>query len=280
MFAKISNSWELVKASWRVLMADKELMIFPIVSFFASAIVIATFAIPTILAGVLDEMFTGDSRILSYIVLFLFYVVLYTATIFSNSALVGAALIRLKGGDPTVGDGFRIAISHLRPIIGYAIISATVGLILRMVSERSKALGQFVVSLVGFVWGIATFLVIPVLVVEDVGPMDAVKRSASLLKKTWGEQIAGNFSIGLIFGILTFAAFLVAIPLIILAASTSNVGLIITTVAVMIFVFMALALLSSTLSGIYTAAVYRYATTGDTSGYFDADLVKGAFKQK
>ncbi|MEM7117501.1 MAG: DUF6159 family protein [Chloroflexota bacterium] len=280
MFEKLSNSWALVKASWRVLMADKELMIFPIVSFFASIIVIATFAVPTILAGVLDGMFTGDSQILSYIVLFLFYVVLYTATIFSNSALVGAALIRLKGGDPTVGDGFRIALGHIRQIFGYAVISATVGLVLRMISERSGALGQFVVSLVGFVWGIATFLVVPILVVEDVGPMEAVKRSAQLLKETWGEQIAGNFSIGLIFGVLTFIAFLIGLPLIIVAASTSNTALIITAVVVMVIVFMALALISSTLSGIYTAAIYRYATTGDVGTYFEADLVKGAFKQK
>lgn len=280
MFAKISNSWELVKASWRVLMADKELMVFPVVSFIASVIIIATFAVPTILAGVLDEMFTGDSRILSYIVLFLFYVVLYTATIFSNSALVGAALIRLKGGDPTVGDGFRIALGHLRQILGYAIISATVGLILRIISERSNAIGQFIASAIGLVWGLATFLVIPVLVVEDVGPMEAVKRSAALLKETWGEQIAGNFSIGLIFGILTFVAIILSIPLIILAASANSVGLIITVIVAAVLVIMALALISSTLSGIYTAAVYRYATTGDMGSYFEADLIKGAFKQK
>lgn len=280
MFARISNSWELVKASWGVLMADKELMLFPIVSFFASAIIIATFAIPTILAGVLDSMFASESQIFGYIVLFFFYVVLYTATIFSNSALVGAALIRLKGGDPTVGDGFRIALSHFRQILGYAIISATVGVILRMISERSRGLGQFIVSLVGFVWGIATFLVVPVLVIEDVGPIDAIKRSASLLKKTWGEQIAGNFSIGLIFGILTFVAILIGVPLFIVALASSNIALVIVVVVVVLLLVMALSLISSTLSGIYVAAVYRYATTGNVGDYFDANMVKNAFKRK
>ena len=100
---------------------------------------------------------------------------------FCNTALVGAALIRLRGGDPTVADGFRIAASRVGPILGYALIAATVGMVLRAISERSGFLGRLVVSLVGFAWNLATFLVVPVLVVEDVGPIEAVQRSASYL---------------------------------------------------------------------------------------------------
>lgn len=281
MFARLSNSWELVKASWHVLLADKELMIFPIVSFFASLVVMATFAIPTIFAGLLDSMLSsGELPIFGYIVAFLFYVVLYTVTIFANSALVSAALIRLKGGDPTVGDGFRIASQHLGSIVGYALIAATVGMILRFFSERSGQLGRFVVSLVGFVWNIATFLVVPVLVVEEVGPMEAVRRSAGLLKETWGEQIAGNLSIGLVFGLLTLGALLLGVPLVILAVASGSVALIITAVLATILLIIILSLISSTLTGIYTAAVYRYATTGDAGSYFNVAMVEGAFKPK
>lgn len=281
MFSRLSNSWELVKASWRVLLADKELLIFPIISFVASLIVMATFAIPTFLAGFLDTLLTnGEVSIFGYIVAFLFYVTLYTVTIFANSALVGAALIRLKGGDPTVGDGFRIATQHLRAIVGYAAIAATVGMILRAISERSGQLGRIIVSFIGFAWGIATFLVVPILVVEEVGPLDAVKRSAKLLKETWGEQIAGNFSIGLIFGLLTFGVILLGVPLAILAGLSGSIGLLITIILLLVLLIMALSLISSTLSGIYIAAVYRYATTGDTGSYFDPEMVKGAFKVK
>ncbi|MAT97656.1 MAG: hypothetical protein CL608_10975 [Anaerolineaceae bacterium] len=281
MFQRLSNSWELVKASWQVLLADKELMVFPLVAFFASIAVLITFAVPTILAGVLDSaVANGELSIFSYIVAFAFYAVMYFVTIFFNSALVGAAMIRLEGGDPTVSDGFRIAFSKLGTIFGYAVIAATVGTILRMISERSGTIGRFVVSLIGFVWNIATFLVVPVLVVENVGPLDAVKRSGSLLKETWGEQIAGNLSVGFIFGLITFLVILAGIPLVILAVMSGSVGLIVTAVVVVILLIMLISLVSSTLSGIYTAAVYRYATTGDTSGYFDADMVKGAFKLK
>jgi hypothetical protein len=281
MFKRLSNSWELVKASWRVLLADKELMIFPLIAFMASILVLITFAVPTVLAGVLDSaVANGEVGVFSYVVAFLFYAVMYFVTIFFNTALVGTAMIRLEGGDPTVRDGLRIATSKLGKIFGYAVIAATVGTILRAISERSGALGQFVVSLVGFVWGIATFLVVPVLVVEDVGPLEAVKRSGSLLKETWGEQIAGNLSVGFVFGLITFGVILLGIPLIILAVISGSVALIVTAVLVVILLIMAVSLVSSTLSGIYTAAVYRYATTGDTGGYFDADMVKGAFKLK
>ena len=218
MFRRLTNSWELVKASWRVLLADKELMIFPVIAFFASLVVMVTFAVPTVLAGLMDTaVASGDVGVFSYVVAFLFYAVMYFVTIFFNSALVGAAMIRLEGGDPTVRDGLRIATSKLGTIFGYAVIAATVGTILRAISERSGAIGRIVVSLVGFVWNIATFLVVPVLVVENVGPLEAVKRSGSLLKETWGEQIAGNLSVGFIFGLITFGVILLGIRVVILA---------------------------------------------------------------
>lgn len=277
MFTKLSNSWELVKASWHVLLADKELLLFPIVSFLASLVVIATFAVPTILAGVFDE-FTGVP-VVGYVIGFLFYVVMYFVTIFSNSALVGAAMIRLDGGDPTVADGFRIALKHVTNILGYAVISATVGMILRAISERGGILGQIVSSLVGLAWGVATFLAVPILVLEDVGPIEAVKRSTSLLKRTWGEQIVGNFGIGTIFGLLFFFLILVGAGAIALAAATGSLGLIVTMVLLALAAVMLLAMVNGALSGIYTAAVYRYAMTGETAG-FSPDIIKNTFKQK
>jgi hypothetical protein len=149
-----------------------------------------------------------------------------------------------------------------------------------MISERSGTLGRIVVSLIGFVWNVATFLVVPVLVMEKVGPVEAVKRSGGLLKETWGEQIVGNLSVGFIFGLIFFLVILVGVPIIIVAAMSGSVALIVTAVAVVVLVLMGVSLVSSTLSGIYTAAVYRYATTGDTGGYFDANMVKDAFKLK
>lgn len=279
MFKKLENSWELAKASWRVLQADKELMIFPIVSFFASLLVLVTFAVPSFLAGIFDSVVAGNVGIMGALVGFAFYTVMYFVTFFMNAALVGAAMIRLEGGDPTVGDGFRIALDHVSSILGYALISATVGMILRWFSERAGVVGRIVVSLIGFTWNVATYLVVPVLVMEKVGPVDAVKRSGSLLKQTWGEQLVGNFGIGTVFGWIGFLVFLLGGGFVALAIATGSAALIVTAVIITILMIIAVALINTTLKGIYTAAVYQYAATGETAA-FDPAMIKNAFKQK
>jgi hypothetical protein len=280
MFARISNSWQLVQASAAVLRADKELVVFPIISMIGVLIVTATFAVPMFLAGIVDAVTEEGGTALGIVVAFLFYVVQYCVVFFANTALVGAAMIRLDGGDPTVSDGFRIASRRIGAIVGYALLSATVGMILRALSERGGLLGQIASSLIGLAWNLATYLVVPVLVVEEIGPIDAVKRSAQLLKKTWGEQIVGNFSIGLVFGLIGFLVFLLGLPIIVVAVGTDSAVIIGLVILLFVLALVTLGVLSSTLSGIYSAAVYRYAVEGDTGGYFSAELVQSTFRRK
>ena len=281
MFDRLSRSWTLVKASAAVLAADKELLVFPVVSSVLVILVSITFAVPVVLAGVFDAT-VGDSRfpIAGYVLGFLFYVVQYFVIFFCNTALVGAALIRLRGGDPTVADGFRIARARLVPILGYAAIAATVGMVLRAISERSGFIGRLVIGLVGMAWNLATFLVVPVLVVEDVGPVEAVKRSAEYLRRTWGEQIVGTMGMGLVFGLVSVATVVTGIALFVGAAAVDSVALMVTVGVTTIFVLLALGLVSAALGGVYAAAVYRYASEGDAGTYFSADMVRGAFRQK
>ena len=284
MFARLSNSWELVKASVAILRDDKELIVFPIISSIGVLLVTISFAVPMVFAGVFDSLISGqesNAGVISFIIAFLFYVAQYFVIIFFNSALIGAAMIRLRGGDPTLSDGFRIAFSNIGSIFGYALIASTVGIILRTISERSNFLGRIVVSLIGLVWNLATFLVVPVLVVEETGPFEAVKRSAQLLKNTWGEQIVGNLSIGMFFGALTIAViFLIIAPSIYLTIAFDNPTLLIVMGLLLVAVLVLIGLVSSTLSGIYAAAVYRFAAEGETGGYFQPELVQNAFRRK
>lgn len=284
MFDTFSRSWRLIKASWAVLQADRELIVFPIVSMIGMIIVTIAFAVPAAMAGLFDSVARGgrdgDGGILSLIVGFLFYVVTYTVIFYANTALVGAALIRLRGGDPKLSDGFRIASEHAGSILGYAVISATVGMILNAISRRAGIIGQIVISIIGFAWSVATFLVVPVLVVEGLGPIEAIKRSGQLLKSTWGEQITGNFSMGAIFGLISFGIVLIGMLLFGAATSTNSPALVIACIAVVVLALVALGILSSTLQGIYTAALYRYATEGTTGGFFDDDIARNAFRQK
>ncbi len=277
---RLTNSWNLVKASWSVLRADKELIIFPIIAFVGSIIVTITFIVPMALTRMFDGLSDGrGTQVGLYLFSFLFYLVQYTVVIFSNSALVGAATIRLKGGDPTVRDGLRIASEHFGAILGYALISATVGMILRAIAQRGL-LGRIVSSLFGFAWNIITYLAVPVLVIENVGPIDAVKRSGALLKKTWGEQIVGNFGMGAVFGLIFLVLIVLFVPTLIALASVQSVGLIVAGIAGFVLLLIGVGLISSALGGIYTAAVYQYATTGEAGEFFDANLVQNAFRTK
>lgn len=283
MWQRLENSWELVKASFAVLRADKELILFPLVSTVATLLVMIVFAIPMALANVFDKVAnSGDPGPVGYVVAFLFYLTMYFVVIFANTALVGAALIRLNGGDPTFNDGLRIAMERVDKILGYAIIAATVGMILRYIREKGGIVGQIFAFLGDIAWGLATYLVVPVLVAENIGPIDAVKRSGSLLKKTWGEQIAGNFSIGLVFGLIGLAAAIViGVPVIGLAIASGSVIAVVLGIAIVVLVIAVISLVGSTLNGIYTAALYRYAVSGETdTRFFRPGLIEGAFRPK
>jgi hypothetical protein len=280
MFEKFSHSWSLVKSSAAVLRADKELLVFPLLSAICCIIVAASFFIPAILGGLFAGIRGDQANPLMYVLLFAFYVVQYFVIIFFNSALIGAAMIRLDGGDPTVADGFRIATSKLPAILGYAVIAATVGVLLRALQERAGFIGRFVIGLIGLAWTVASFLVVPVLVSQDVGPIDAVKRSAELLRKTWGQNLIGTGGIGLVFGLGIFALAVVGGGLIVLAVSSGIVAIIVTTVVAVVLALLLLILVQAALQGVYAAALYRYATEGEAGAGFGNELVAGAFKVK
>ena len=274
-----ARSWELVKASWSVLRDDKELMIFPVISSIAVVLVMASFAVPMFLAGVFEGGFAVGLPIVGFVLAFLFYVVQYIVIFYCNSALIGAAMIRLDGGQPTLGDGFRIASERFSSIVGYALISATVGVILRSIAHRGF-IGRLIASTLGFGWNLATFLAVPVLVVEGIGPVEAVKRSTQLLKKTWGEQIVGNIGIGFAFGMISFFTVAMFVGVLIVAINTHLMALIVAAVVLGVTSLLALGLVGSTLTAIYTAAVYRYAVKGDGGAAFPPALVSEAFRAR
>jgi hypothetical protein len=282
MFKRISNSWQLVTASAKVLKADKELMVFPIISAVGVLIISVTFFVPMVLTNFLDSLFSERLQAFSFIVMFLFYIVQYTVIFFANTALVGAALIRLRGGDPTVADGVRIASQRFVPILGYALISATVGMILRSLSNKTESgIGRIVINIIGMGWNIATYLVVPILAVENVGPIQAIKRSVELLKKTWGEQIAGNLGLGAFFGLVSFLIIASGGGLIfVLAINQVHFAFLIALAILVVLALVLVGLINSTFNGIYTAAVYQYAIDGETGGFFDPETIQNAFRNR
>jgi hypothetical protein len=276
MFDKFSRSWELVKASAGVLRSDKELLVFPVVSGIATMLVLATFALPVFAL----KLFENGVGPLGYVLGFLFYLCQYFVIFFFNSALVGAAMIRLDGGDPTVADGLRIARERIAPILGYAAIAATVGLLLQFLKNKDN---NFIVrmlgSLLGTAWTVASFLVVPVLVANNIGPIDAVKKSIELLKRTWGENAVGQLGIGFVFGFIMFAVIAVGAGVSFLGY-TASPYLGFSLIALTVIAALLVGIIQSALSGVYAAALYRYATDGVAPQGFEGMNLQTAFQPK
>ncbi len=276
MLDKFSRSWELVKASASALRSDKELMLFPVISGIAALVVLATFIVPIYALRLFADGFGAGGAVFG----FLFYFVQYSVIIFFNCALVGAAMIRMDGGDPTLADGFRAAKSRIGAILGYAAIAATVGVLLQSLkNNRNNFLVRLLGSGLGVAWTLATFLVVPVLVSRDVGPIDALKESVRLLKRTWGENAVGQVGIGAAFGLITFAVALAGAGLAFLAAQVSF-ALAIAVGVVFLLAVLLLGICQAALSGIYSAALYRYAMSHETPAGFGGTDLAHAFVPK
>lgn len=281
--SRLSNSWTVMKASAQVLRQHPEFLAFPLMAGVAAVVVAAAFVAPIFVAGGgWDTLFTFGGEhggYLRYAYAFVVYLALYTVTLFFNTALVGAAVIRLEGGEPTVRDGLAIAIAKLPVILQYAAIAATVGVILRAIEERASFIGRIVVGFIGLAWTLATYLVVPVLVVQDVTAIEAVRESARLFKRTWGERVVAHVGMGLAFFLIFLLGVALGVPLMIGAASVSPQMLLVAAGALGgTYVFLILA--GSALHGIYSVALYRFAVVGDPGGYFDAELMQVAFRPK
>jgi MFS family permease len=273
MFESIGRSFALVKTSWDILMDDKKLLVFPLLSGIVSLIVLLTFALPLILTGSFMSN-TGLGPVMFYGLLFVFYAVSYFVVIFFNTALITCVNARLNGKDATIGDGLSNATRHIGSILAWALISATVGLILQVLEDKAGFIGQIAATLIGGAWGLVTFFVVPILILEDKGVVDSVKDSVSLIKKTWGESIVGGGSIFLVFLVIGIIA---AVGIFAIWFVSQSFLL---AIALLIIVVAILAVVASAMQGIFVTALYTYARTGTVPSSFNKDLIENAFMPK
>jgi hypothetical protein len=241
--------------------------------------VLLSFALPVFISGAWHPPAQGanpSASVVYYGFLFLFYLANYFVITFFNTAIISCAMLRMAGGNPTVGDGFREAASRLPQIAGWALLSATVGLILRIIEDRSEKIGRIVAGLLGMAWTVMSFMVVPVIVAERKGPFAALKGSTELLRKTWGEQLVGSFSFGMVFGLLFIPAF----ALVIVGFVSGSTAAIVVCVTVAVIYFITLSLIQSALQSIFQAAVYLYAYNGAAPAGFETNVLAGALRPK
>ncbi len=293
MSRKIANGVEITQQCWKALRQNPQLMMFPLISGIALFLVSVFFFVPT---GVVFWVAWGgdvpsetELTSLEWLILtlfgFLYYFVCYTVIIFSNTALVGASLKLLRGQPATVGDGIAIALSRLGQIIGFALISATIGTVARSLSNSGRSSDNGILGLVAMilggliqgVWSVVVFFAIPVYVVENVGPIEAIKRSWVIFKKTWGEGFTGRAVIGGVGCLVQVVLVGILMALFALAIAAQSVVIGVLTVVLGVVAFSALTLLTGAINGIFQASLYQYATTGNAGRFLDNSLARNAF---
>lgn len=281
MLEKFNRGWTLAVLSFRVLQQNRQLLVFPLLSFVSMALIFASFAVPgwPLVAGYFEDALSTAQQTRGLLMLFLFYWVNYTIITFFNVALMHATLEALAGREASLKAGLLRALALWAPILGFSAIAATVGMVLRLIEERVGWIGQIVVGLIGFAWTVGVALVVPVLAEEGIGPFEAIRRSGALIKKTWGEGLVSRASIAAFTGAIAGIVLLVGAAI---GIGLAVNGMLPAGIVVGVFTVLALAILilvQETLGKINLAVLYRFASTGETSGY-DQGLLTGAYRRK
>jgi hypothetical protein len=277
---RIQRSWALAKASWGVLKSEKGLAWLPVLSFLGSVIVIALFSLAVWATLGKDTGVDGtdhyDPNVLTWVLGFCTYIGVAFVQTYFMAALCAGANERLQGRDTHMGQMLSIANSRLHRILPWALLSATVSIIIEAIEERFGFLGQIIGSLIGAAWNVVTFLSVPIIVFEDLGPITALKRSGHLLKQTWGENLAAQIGLGLI-GLL---AFLPGIGVIALGVAANDILVTLPLIAIAAVYLAIAASVLGALSGIYRTALYRYAVDGTVPAAFASTDMEHAFGQR
>jgi len=289
MAGKIKSGLELSRQSWSALGQNPQLVVFPIISGIAMIIVTILFFIPEALAlmPIIEaEDPTAGQMITAIVIFFIYYLVASFVVTFSNTALVGATLKTIGGERATVGDGIRVALSRLGKIIIYSLISATIGVIARSISQAGRQSDNIIVAILAAIlggliqgaWSLLVFFAIPVMVVEDIGVRDSLKRSFELFKQTWGEGFVGSTAIGGISCLVSLAVLLIGGGIIAAGVLAGALALIILGAVLLILGLIVVSLLNGAVNGIFQASMYHYATTGDAGPFIDGELAREAFQ--
>lgn len=273
-FTRISNGWKMAVISFDTIQKNPSLMLFPVFSVISFVLVFATFAGGSFLlfgdqirAMIADEQY-GRAAAIGF--MFLYYLVNFFIIVYFNSALIYCTAKILNGEETNPSEGLAFANSRLNKILGWSVLSATVGTLLQLLQETGK-IGQIVSSLIGIAWSILTFFAVPVLIFEDKSVIDTVKESGRLMKQKWGESLAANMS----FGLFHLLGVLVAIAVGILLSGIS----VILGIIVGIFIVLLVSTFISTAQTVFVAAMYNH-VTGMPTGEFDDRTLDGMFIQK
>jgi hypothetical protein len=283
-----SRSWMITKLTFGVINKDREMIWFAVLSTIFSTLFTVAMVFPTVVPSLLDEGFSSETlEIYQYAILFATYFGLAFIATFFNVCVVYTTKVRFEGGNATFDESLKFAFSKIGLIAQWSLISASVGLLLRLLHNLASRLGKvgelvanIVIGLLGMAWSILTIFVVPVLVYENISPFDAIKKSAEVIKRTWGESLIKTIGLGLV-------QFLVFI--ILLATCFGIVWVLFQLIGVMgmiigfgisLLILLFAGLIFNIANTVFNTALYVYANNQMIAEGFDESVLKGAFKQK
>jgi hypothetical protein len=254
-FDGLSRSFALMKLSLSVVKSEKKLLIFPVLTGIATIAIMATFILPLVFFYQFMPVYVV------VLMLFVLYFLLYFVGIYFTAALIGCATMYMQGGKPELSDGFTIANRNMGRLLQWALVAAIVGLIIRALESaaRDNIVARIIISLIGFAWSMATFFVVPVILYEELNVGPAIKRSGNVFRNTWGETWVSSFGFGIFFLLLGLLGF---VPLIFAFIIGSYILIIVCLVTALVW-WVLVAILATAVDGVLTAALYRYARTGE-----------------
>ncbi len=286
MFESFSRSWQITKLSFDVIRKDRELLLFPLLATVFSLVFSLAMLFPTVIALILKGIGPEAYGILEYIVIFVTYLGLAVIATFFNVCVVYTTKRRFEGGNATFGESIRFGLSKIHLILAWGLVSATVGLILRVIdgmAEKAGKVGYILLKITAFIlgvaWSIVTIFVVPGMVYHNLGPFEAIKRSAETLKKTWGENLFRYFGLGLAQLIFVVLGLIGVFILFFALAGLGAAGML-AAIVIAILYFVAVGLIFSAANTIFSTALYAYADTGKLPEGYSEEIVKNAFRSR
>ena len=281
MFATFSRSWDIAKLSFRVMREDKELLLFPVFASVFSLLFILVMVFPVFVTALLPE---ETRALLQLPVLFIVYLGLSFIATFFSVCVVFTTKKRFEGGNATFSESLSFALSKVHLILAWSLVSATVGIILRLIenaAERSRndivaMLGRVVSGILGLIWSVITVFVVPAMVYYDVSPFEAIKRSVAAIKKTWGESLVRHYGFGMVQALFVIAGIVATLVLAYVGAMAHPIlGLFLAGLGVLYLI--AVVVVFSLANSIFNTALFVYAETGKVPGAFEQEMLANAF---
>ena len=273
-FDRLSNGWKIAMNSFKVLKENKQLIIFPVLSGFSILLLMASFVtVGLAFAGWdFENLDIENGSPVYYLILFAFYIINYFIVVFFNMALIHCTRLYFQGEEVTIRKGMLFSLSRIRSIFAWAFFAATIGLLLKTIQENVGTLGKIITGIIGIVWSVATFFVVPIIAYENAGPLEAFKKSSAMMKQKWGESLGANFSFGLIqfLGII-----IVGLPLFFIGSAFNELAGIALAVA---GAFVVISIISAAQT-IFVSAVYHN-INGDPVKHFNQQMVDQLFDKK